>query len=253
MSGLKQFGLILGALTKNKLRFDATASTKKKVGLMCILALAYILVEAFIIIMIYGFTTVLSVMSEYMPYYIDVLKQQIFFGILLIAAIVVLIFGVVYLVSTLYLAKDTDFYSTLPVKPSVVFAAKIVFVYLFEAVIVAAVALPAIIVYGALVHAWAGYYFISILCLPIAPAFPLVIAAILAVPVMYIARKFRNRNIIPIIFYCLLFGAMIAIYILPMTSISSMAESEEVTMEQIESFTRVITGIGDILYPYTAF
>ncbi len=252
MNGFKQFGTILGALTKNKLRFDASASQKKKVGLICVFALAYIMAEAFIIMMLYGFTTVLSVMSGYLLYYIDVLKQQLFFGILLVTAAIVLVFGVVYLVATLYLAKDTDFYSTLPVKPSVVFAAKIAFVYLFEVVIVAAVALPAIIVYGALVDAWVGYYFISILCLPIAPAFPLVISAIFAVPVMYIARKVRNRNIIPIIFYCLLFGGFIVLYILPMTSMSSMIESEEVTQDQVMSFVRVVTVIGYILYPYTA-
>ena len=244
MSGAKQLGLILGALTKNKLRFDAGASVKKKIGLISLLSLAYVMIEAVVIIV--------SVMVGQAFSIVDGIEQYFYFIILLVAAAVVLIFGVVHLVSTLYLAKDTDFYSMLPVKPSVVFAAKTLFVYLFESVIVAAVALPAMIVYGAMTSAGVQYFFISILCLPIVPALPLVVAAILAVPVMYIARKLRNRNIIPIIFYCLLFAGLIALYIVPMVSMSSITESEEITQEQIMSFARVVTVIGYILYPYTA-
>ena len=243
MSGFRQFRRILGALLKNKLRFDAGASTKKKVGFIALFLFAYISIEAIAVMISVTAGQVFSMLGGFKQYY--------YFIILLVCAAIVLVFGIVHLVATLFLAKDTDFYSALPIKSSVVFAAKTLYVYLFEAAIVAAVALPAMIVYGALTKAGVAYYFITVLSLPIVPALPLALAAIFAVPVMFIARKLRNRNIIPIIFYCLLFGGMLALYIVPMASMSTIAESEEITFEQIAKFAQIVTVIGYILYPYT--
>lgn len=240
VSNAKALKILLGALIKNKFRFGEATSKKKKIGLFVLLGIAYLS----ILLVVLSITIALGfVLVEYG------MGQIAYFIILLVGAAVVLIFGIINLVTTLYLAKDTDFYSMLPVNPTVVFLAKLLYVYFSEAVIVGAVVLPAMIAFGIVAKMWAGYYIISLLMLPIIPALPLIVAAIFAIPVMYIAGKTKNRNIVPFIFYCVMFFGFFALYFYMVFSSNS---SDGMSQEQIESMIAVMQVFGYILYPYTA-
>ncbi len=241
-SNAKNLKTVLGALIKNKLRFSEATSKNKRIGYAVLFGFAYLIILSVVLGITVSVGKVLVMNGMGMIAYLL---------IILIGAAIVLIFGIINLVSTLYLAKDTDFYSMLPVNPTIVFSAKILFVYLSEAVIVAAVVLPAMIAFGIIAEMQFGYYIISLLMLPIIPALPLIVAAILAIPVMYIAGKTKNRNIVPFIFYCVMFCGFFALYFYLMFS-SMSTTGEEITQEQIESIMRVTKGIGYALYPYTA-
>ena len=236
---MSNYGNVLKALFKNKLRFDEGKSTRKKVALLLFFGLVYVLVMGMLI----------NVIVELRPLflYMPGISQMFYFFVLLTAAIVVLFFGIVHLVTVLYLSKDTDFYSALPIKPATVFAAKLSYVYLFETAIVVAIALPILIAFGIVAQMWAGFYIIAISTLLIAPVFPLVIAAIFAVPVMFIASKLKNRSVVSLIFYLILFGGVFSLYIY-FVAVSS---SGEITPDGMERMLNAMRAVLYVFYPYT--
>ncbi|MDE5562074.1 MAG: hypothetical protein K2J01_00730 [Clostridiales bacterium] len=231
---------ILKGLFKNKLRFDEGKSKRKKLAFALLLGFVYIILIA----------AVISVIVELKDLflYVPVMSQLFYFFILMTAAIVVLFFGIVHLVIVLYLSKDTDFYSMLPVKPATVFAAKLSYVYLSEAAIIVAAALPILIAFGIVAKMWAWFYVIAIATLLIVPILPLVVAAIFAVPVMLIASKLKNRNVISLVFFLLLFGGAFSLYIY----FIYLTSSGSITPESMMRVLNAIDVILDVLYPYAA-
>ncbi|MDE6293459.1 MAG: hypothetical protein K2L88_02410 [Clostridiales bacterium] len=231
---------IVKALFKNKLRFDDGKKKSKKIAFLSLIGIVYAMVMAMFISIIVG----LKDLFFYYPF----MAQMFYFFVLMTAAIVVLFFGIIHLISVLYLSKDTDFYSMLPIKPATVFAAKLTYVYLSETAIVALIALPLLIAFGIVAKMWAWFYVISIATLLIVPILPLVVAAIVAVPVMLIASKLKNRNIITLIFSLVLFGGVFALYIYFIYITSSGA----VTPDEMAALLNALQAVLYVLYPYTA-
>lgn len=237
---MSKLGYLLAAMFKNKFRFGGATSKGKKIGTLVLFAVTYVVVLAFLMLLTSQIAPMLAAQGMSSLFYLFMLTS---------GAGIVLVFGIVYLVSTLYLAKDTDFYSTLPVKNTTVFAAKLLFVYLTETAIVYAVILPVMIQFGVIADMWFGYYIISVVMLAVVPALPLSVAAIFAVPVMYIASKLKNRNIVAIVFYCILFGGFFALYFGMMIGINGSGASEDV---DVTAMAKALEVIGYILYPFTA-
>lgn len=236
---MSNYFIILKALFKNKLRFDAGKSKRKKLAFALLLGFVYLILMA----------AVISIIVELKELFLSftVMSQMFYFFVLMTASIIVLFFGIVHLVIVLYLSKDTDFYSMLPVKPITVFAAKLSYVYLSETAIIIAAALPILIAFGIVAKMWVWFYVIAIATLVIVPILPLVVAAIVAVPVMLIASKLKNRNVISLIFFLLLFGGAFAAYIYFIYLTSSGA----VTPESMTKMLKGLEVILDVLYPYT--
>lgn len=242
MSNFRAYITILKALVKNKLRFGSDATKSKKVATVILFGFAYVMILAYALLV----TVSVGASSPALG-----ITSQFYFALLLMAGAFVLIFGIIALVSTLYLAKDTDFYSILPVKSTVIFAAKITFVYISELVIVLAVLIPVLVVYGIVIGAWAWYYVISLLMAFIVPALPLAVASIIAIPVMFVAGKLKNRNIIPLIFYTVLFVGVFALYMYFILQINSISE-DGITDDQLMNFARTMEIIRYVFYPFAA-
>ncbi len=242
MSNFRAYITILKALVKNKLRFGSDATKSKKVATVILFGFAYVMILAYALLV----TVSVGASSPALG-----ITSQFYFALLLMAGAFVLIFGIIALVSTLYLAKDTDFYSILPVKSTVIFAAKITFVYISELVIVLAVLIPVLVVYGIVIGAWAWYYVISLLMAFIVPALPLAVASIIAIPVMFVAGKLKNRNIIPLIFYTVLFVGVFALYMYFILQINSIGE-DGITDDQLMNFARTMEIIRYVFYPFAA-
>lgn len=240
---MNSYFTILSALFKNKLRFDGESSKRGKIVLLSVLAVAYVLV-------MFAVLTVIVELKEFLS--IPAISLVFYFFVLLTGALVVLIFGIINLVSTLYLSKDTDFYSMLPVKSSTVFAAKLSYVYLSEAAIIMAILLPVILTFGIVTKAWAAFYIISLAMLIVIPALPLVLAAIFAVPIMFLASKLKNRSIVSLIFYIVLFGGGFALYMYFMFASTNITDDGIITEETLETMMSSINAVLYMLYPYTA-
>jgi len=136
---------------------------------------------------------------------------------LLTAAGPVLVLGLIALVSTLYFARDSEFFAYLPVQGSTVFFAKLTVVYLVELIFATIIALPMIIAAG--IGATVGgvtmgplFYIFSILGLLTAPLLILLVAAILSLPAMYIISFFKARGAVTSIVVILFFGLIMLGY-----------------------------------------
>ena len=236
---MNNYLICLKAMFKNKLRLSGDRSKKSLIAFIALLVVTYALVMTALLSTVVSLKVLLSI-PEF--------TILVYFFILITSALIVLVFGIVHLVSTLYLSKDTDFYSMLPIKSSTVFAAKLSFVYLFETGLVAVVTLPLFIALGIVANARAGFYIITLLTVFAVPAMPLLIAAIFSVPTMFIASKLKNRNIVALIFYLVLFGGFFGVYIYFLSA----DPGSEITEESMRRMAETIKNVLYVFYPYTA-
>lgn len=235
---MSNYGTVLKALFRNKLRFDDSKSKGKKLAFSILIGVAYASVMAM-------FISLIVKMKQL--FLLPGMALMFNFFILLTAAVIVLFFGIVHLVSTLYLSKDTSFYSMLPIKPATVFAAKLSYVYISETSIMVAISLPLLITFGVVAEMWAWFYVISIATLFVVPALPLMLAAVFALPVMLIASKLKNRNVISLVFYLVLFGAVFFVYIYFIYLNSYGDVTDQSMSNMLNSFEVLLY----VLYPYT--
>ncbi len=232
---------ILAALFKNKFRFGDGESRQKQIARFAIMGIFAAVIFAVMIVLICYIGKSMAISG---------LAAFFYMIMLLAAAVIVLIFGLVFLISTLYLSKDTDFYLMLPVKQSTVFTAKLLFVYICEAAISIVFLLPATITFGIVIGVTAWYYYvITIAMLAIIPALPLAAAVILAIPVMFVAGKFKNRSIVPLIFYVILICGYLGVYLYSVFSLNGFA-SDEITEAQIAAIADTIKVMQYVFYPY---
>jgi len=123
--------------------------------------------------------------------------------ILTIAAIcsgvIVLIFGVFYILGALFLAKDTEFLASLPIQQGSVFMAKFAMVLIGEYPLAFILMLPPVIIYGIGMQKGVLYYILAIICTLFLPFLPLVISSFLSLVLMNVVSRSKRRDLIIII------------------------------------------------------
>lgn len=123
--------------------------------------------------------------------------------VLMMAAIssglIVLIFGIFYILGTLFLAKDTEFLASLPISQGNVFMSKFIMVLLGEYPFAFFLMLPPVIIYGIGTQRGVLYYILAVFCTLLLPFLPLVISAFLALLLMNIVSRSKRRDLITII------------------------------------------------------
>lgn len=115
------------------------------------------------------------------------------------SGIIVLIFGIFYILSTVFLAKDSEFLSSLPLSQGSVFLSKFILVLLGEYPFAFFLMLPPVIIYGVGQNMGAMYYLLAIICTLFIPLVPLVISSLLSLLLMNIVGRSRHRDLITII------------------------------------------------------
>lgn len=131
---------------------------------------------------------------------------------LVIAAVMAIcfLFGIPVVLSNLFLVRDGELLSSLPVTPGQIFSSKFLLVYLGELVLTAIFVLPATVIYAVRVPEVASLWFFlrALYVTLLLPAIPLLGAAIVVIPVMLIASKVRRRELFITVGSLLLVGAM---------------------------------------------
>ena len=125
----------------------------------------------------------------------------------LITQAVVLIFGTATIVGVMFFSRDTEFVLALPVKSSVLFFAKLSYVYLTELVISAFVVLTGGITMGLMAGMGPAYYLLLLVSVFVLPLLPLLLAALLALPIMYLFSFFRYKGALTSVMLIVLFAA----------------------------------------------
>lgn len=115
------------------------------------------------------------------------------------AGLMVLVFGIFYILSALFLAKDTELLASLPIPQGHVFFSKFLLVLLAEYPIAFFLMLPPVIIYGIGQKTGAFYYILAIICTILLPLVPLIISALLSLILMNIVSRSKRRDLITII------------------------------------------------------
>lgn len=168
-----------------------------------------------------------------------------------IGSFVVLIFGLIPMLNYLYFSRDTEFFLGLPVKPSTVFLAKLSVVYLTEIIFSTAFLVPILITAGVALSMNAFYYIILLPVVLLSPSVFMTIAALLAIPLMYIVSFFKNKGALTSIVLILIFGLFFVGYYaltLNMGSFEDVTTNEELLL----SLAGALGTVGNVLMPFTA-
>jgi ABC-2 type transport system permease protein len=115
------------------------------------------------------------------------------FGILS-GQILILIFGLFYVISSFYFSRDLEILIPLPLKPFQVMLSKFAVILVNEYLTVAAFVLPVFIYYGILAKAGLPYWANALLVYLLLPVIPLAIVALLSIGMMRIVNISRKKD-----------------------------------------------------------
>lgn len=179
------------SLTRVLLISGSTPFTKSKKGKIDGIFLYLILAIAFlpIVISIGAFSGVVY----------DALKQVNQEGLVLtlaftITCIIVLVFGVIYVLSIFYFSKDIENLLPLPLNPMQVLASKFLVTLIYEYLIEALFLVPILIEYGIKSNGGILYYGLSLIMFLTMPVIPLIIDSVLGMILMRFTNIGKNKD-----------------------------------------------------------
>jgi ABC-2 type transport system permease protein len=114
--------------------------------------------------------------------------------------VVVLLFGVMYLLSFVFLAKDIAFYAALPIPQRRVFMARFLQVLLAEIGTQFLMLMPVLVINGIHTGGDVLYYLKGLVLILFAPCVPLAVGGVLSLLVMPIVNFFRSRQFLLALF-----------------------------------------------------
>jgi ABC-2 type transport system permease protein len=115
------------------------------------------------------------------------------FGILA-GQILILVFGIYYVIAAFYFSRDLEFLIPLPLRPAEVMASKFAVIVINEYLTVAAVVWPVVITVGVLARARIGYWVNAALVYLALPIIPLGIVAVAVVAMMRFVNISRKKD-----------------------------------------------------------
>lgn len=113
--------------------------------------------------------------------------------------LLVLFFGIFYIMSTFYFSRDFDVLVPLPIKPSYVVGSKFITVMVNEYITLIPFVLPAIIIYGVGTGQHLFYWLKALLLLLLAPVIPLAAASLLILIIMRFVNLRKSKDLLAII------------------------------------------------------
>ncbi len=232
---------VLKLLIKNMFRRDrAKAKSFGKMLLVVFgLLITYAAVSFLFITLIYFMGSSFAAFS---------LQSEFVSMILACGLMVVLIFGIVTVLTCLYFSRDTEFFFALPIKPAVVFAAKLTVVYLAELAVTALIMIPCLITAGIVMNLPAIFYVLLPIAVLFTPVIPLVLATIISIPVMYVVSFLKNRGALGSIVVIVLFGAFFGLYYAGVSQMQNI-NPQEIDLSGMQDMFRKI---ASTMYPLYA-
>lgn len=155
--------------------------------------------------------------------------KELHYGLIALAQISVLFFGLAGLINNLYFAKDAKMLSVLPFEDGVVFSAKFTLTYLAELLFAGIVYLPLATTSGIVLINY-GYpigwtfFLVEIVIFLFIPAIPLFIANLVSQPLMWIVSKLKNRTLASTIGMALCYVAFFIVYFPMVMGLEGVAE-----------------------------
>lgn len=114
-------------------------------------------------------------------------------GLLTAACVAMVVFGILYVISTYYFADDTVLLLTMPIPPHRILAAKFTVVLLFQYTLELLIVLPGLVVFG--IRGGNAFYWLNaLIVLAVLPLLPTVVCSVISILVMASGRLFHNKD-----------------------------------------------------------
>lgn len=168
-----------GLIQKDKKKLPRT------IGLLVLLALGFLpMVASFVAMAASSYDTLAKINQE---------GLIISFGVV-VACLIVFIFGIFYVMATFYFSSDIENLLPLPLKPSTILGAKFVVVLIYEYLTELIFLLPMCITYGVLGHLGIVFYLYSLIVFLVLPIAPLVVAGLISMVIMRFIPFAKNKD-----------------------------------------------------------
>ncbi|MDR0855752.1 MAG: hypothetical protein LBN25_05230 [Christensenellaceae bacterium] len=200
----------------------AKARQQKLIGRV-VMAIALVIIEGYVAIMTLNIALPLGISGRF---------ELLFYTVIAMTEFVALFFGGGSLISYLYGSDDANLLLPLPIKPHIIYLAKLTAAYIIELVISALIMLPTLIT-ACIVGGIGGYgvepftFILSLIVLIfIVPAVPLILISIITAPLMLLTSVFKKKGVIQAVTSAVL-GLGIVAMSFAMSFLSSAASYEE--------------------------
>ncbi|MBE3131604.1 MAG: hypothetical protein IMZ54_12940 [Acidobacteria bacterium] len=127
--------------------------------------------------------------------------------------LLILLFGIYYVISAFYFSRDLEMLIPLPLRPYEVMLSKFAVIVINEYLTVMAVVLPVVITFGVLAKGGAGYWVNAVLVYAALPIIPLAIVSVLVVAMMRFINVSRKKDILILAGSILLIVASLALQV----------------------------------------
>ncbi|HBR02368.1 MAG TPA: hypothetical protein DD738_07135 [Ruminiclostridium sp.] len=172
--------------------------------------------------------------------------QMVITAASIISGLSILIPGISYILGNLFLAKDTEFLSSLPLPQGSIFLSKFMIVLTSEYPLALFFMLPPVIVYGISAEKGVLYYILAMVCTLFLPLMPLVISTFVALLLMRIVSRSKRRELITTVSSILF---IILIILGQNFLISRMPENKNAMAEILQNSEALIKLIGRAFPP----
>ncbi len=126
---------------------------------------------------------------------------------LLAGQLIILVFGLFYLIATFYFSRDLEYLVSLPLKPVQVMLSKFIVVLVNEYLTVAPIILPIFIVYGFKARGGLDYWLSLLLAYALLPVIPLAASGLVVVGMIRLINIGRRKDLLIVIGALLLISA----------------------------------------------
>jgi ABC-2 type transport system permease protein len=134
------------------------------------------------------------------------------FGILA-GQLLILLFGIYYVIAAFYFSRDLDLLIPLPLRPGEVMASKFAVVVINEYLTVAAIVLPVVVTLGVVAHVGIGYWVNAVLVYLALPIIPLALVSLAVVVMMRFINVSRKKDALILVGSLVLIGASLSVQI----------------------------------------
>lgn len=243
---MKGYLSVLKLLFKNMLKKSGKDGKGIRIFSAVMLGILYVSVAAFLVYMI---TAISSIVTQHN------MQSEILTIVFAVCCVAILFLGIIGILNSLYFSRDTEFFLSLPIKTSTVYFAKMTVVYATTLVIEALIMLPCIIAMGVMMQMSAIFYIVCLIVILTLPALPIMLASIIAIPLMYIVSFFKNKGALTSIVLIVIFGLFfLGYYLVIMNFSNSMANGGDVVdiNELFLKFKDAFVTVSNILLPLSA-
>ncbi len=241
---MREFGELVKLLFRNTYRRNAGSKRDRKSALIVGLIVAAILIPV-----LAGTSVMITYLSKL---FTEAGKSYEVLSLLLsVSQMFIIVFGVQSVVSYMYLSADNEFLQQLPVKPDVIFVAKMVFVYLNELIMTVIMVVPFSAAFVAGVKFGGGslpaiFYIGMPFAILLSPTIPLIVVTVLSFLLAKILKYLRGRQTLTLAVCLALMLAFLACYMSVMPDINGVLEKEG--DEFMSAYMGVVEKISSVFF-----